>query len=160
IRFPFGGYTWYDLLQVGKPEPHQFAESHRLLAQFITDVKRGYPLDPSRVFLFGFSMGSMMSLSLALSQPNEIRGVVAHSGFIPEEPPVAYRWNEINGTSFFVAHGEFDPVVPVSLGRRSEELLKEHRADYVYREYPIEHSISEDSLADAAEWLALRIDSI
>ena len=85
--YPFqygGGFTWYDLMEVGKPDLTMFAESCHKLNQFFDDVKKGYPVNPSKIFLFGFSMGTMMSYSLALTRPKEISGIVANSGYIPE----------------------------------------------------------------------------
>ncbi|MBI3005132.1 MAG: hypothetical protein HYY49_06900 [Ignavibacteriales bacterium] len=158
FRFPFGGYTWYEVLDVGKPEPKQFAESYDRLVQFLRDIKRGFPIDTTQLFLFGFSMGSMMSYSLALTKPHEIRGVIAHSGYIPEDTHLRFRWDELEKTSFFVAHGTLDPVIPVQFGRRSHELLSKVRTDLTYREYPIGHQISEDSLRDFSAWLSDRLD--
>ena len=46
--FPFahgGGFTWYEIEEVGKPEPKMFAESYRKLTQFLDDVKQQYPVD-------------------------------------------------------------------------------------------------------------------
>ena len=55
-----GGYTWYDVSDIGKdiglPHPQQFEESHSRLVQFILDVKKHYPVNSRRMFLFGFSI--------------------------------------------------------------------------------------------------------
>jgi hypothetical protein len=40
-------------------------------------------------------MGSVMSLALALSRPSEIRGVVAHSGYLPEHPALNFQWERL-----------------------------------------------------------------
>lgn len=159
--FPFenGGYTWYTVLEIGKPEPREFMESYERLVQFLDDIKKQYPVDPGRVFLLGFSMGTMMSFSLALTKPQSIRGVVAHSGYIPEDTGLAFRLNELNDTSFFVAHGLHDPVIPVQFGRRAKEILGSAKADLTYKEYPIGHEISDESLHDLSEWLKTRIGS-
>jgi len=159
--FPFeqGGYTWYTVLEVGKPEPREFKESYERLAQFLEDIKREYPVDSGRVFLLGFSMGTMMSFSLALTKPQSIRGVVAHSGYIPEDTGLVFRMNELADTSFFVAHGLHDPVIPVQFSRRAKEILDSAKADVTYKEYPIGHQISDESLHDISEWLKTQIDS-
>ena len=40
--FPFenGGYTWYTVLEIGKPEPREFMESYERLVQFLDDIKK------------------------------------------------------------------------------------------------------------------------
>ena len=91
--YPFqfgGGYTWYDLEEVGKPEPGMFRESYVKVLKFIEDVRTGYPVDPARIFLGGFSMGTIMSYAVALTHPALIRGVIANSGYVPEETDLRF----------------------------------------------------------------------
>jgi len=159
FAFPMGGYTWYEILQVGKPEEGQFKESYELLRNFLGDIKKQLPVNPNQVYLLGFSMGSMMSYALALTKPTEIKGVVAHSGYIPEETELHYSWNNLRNSSFLVAHGTFDPVIPVQLGRRAKELLSKTEASLTYKEYPIGHNISEESLHDLAAWLQQQLQT-
>jgi phospholipase/carboxylesterase len=153
-----GGYTWFGLQEIGKPDQEQFGEAYRRLNQFIDDVKTGYPIDPGRVFLFGFSMGSIMSFAVALTRPNAVRGIVAHSGYIPESVSLQFAWKQFTGLSVFVAHGIHDPIIPIQKARRSQELLSQTGADLTYKEYPIAHTISEESLADVSFWLQKRLD--
>lgn len=151
--FPFGGYTWYDLQEVGAPDLQQFNESYERLSQFIGDVKQHYPVDPERLFLLGFSMGSVMSFALSLTKPETVKGVIAHSGYVPENTPLTFQWKKLTGVSFFVAHGIHDPVIGVNFGRRAHELLSATEADLTYKEYPIGHQVSEQSLSDFSAWL-------
>jgi phospholipase/carboxylesterase len=153
LVFPYGGYTWYTMAEVGQPDPAEFMESHGRLEQFLNDVRASYPVDPERILLLGFSMGSVMSLGLALTHPADIRGVIAHSGYVPEASPLTFLWDRIGHCRFFVAHGVEDPVIPVRFGRRAKALLTEKGADLMYREYPIGHHVSEESLSDGARWL-------
>lgn len=148
-----GGHTWYDVRDIGTPHAAQFDESYDRLVRFVTDVRDQYPIDPQRLFLLGFSMGSVMSFALSLTRPDLVRGIVAHSGYIPEQTSLRFAWDKLGGRSFFVAHGVNDPVVPVSYGRRAHDLLTPTEADLTYREYAIPHTISEQSLADFSEWL-------
>ena len=64
-----GGYTWYDLREVGSPVLQQFDASYLKLIQFLADMKAGYPVDGERMFLLGFSMGSVVSFAAALTAP-------------------------------------------------------------------------------------------
>jgi phospholipase/carboxylesterase len=155
--YPFpgsGGYTWYDLDGIGNADPEMFRVSYEALSAFVDDIVGHYPVDRSQVFLFGFSMGTMMSFALALTRPELIRGVVANSGYIPDRSGLRFRLNELSGTAFFVAHGEYDPVIPVGMGRKTRDLLQEANAELTYREYLMGHEISQESLSDAAAWLS------
>jgi phospholipase/carboxylesterase len=123
----------------------------------LDDVQQKFSVDSKRIFLFGFSMGAMMSLAVSLSNPDRFKGVVAHSGLLPQDNKLKYRWNDLEGISFFIEHGTQDPIVPVELGRQAHQRLTDAKADVVYREYPIQHSISEESLNDATAWLRQKI---
>jgi phospholipase/carboxylesterase len=154
--FPFsygGGYTWYEMGDIGTPEADSFRTSYDKLNEFIHDALKAYPIDHHRVYLLGFSMGTVMSYALSLSRPELIRGVVANSGYMPEGIDVALHWDQADRLKFFVAHGRFDPVIPIQLGRRAHEMLQATRAHVIYKEYPMAHQISEESLRDGATWL-------
>lgn len=160
--FPFlygGGYTWYEAGEGGVPEPMMFRTSYDRLSLFLHDVIAKYPVDASRLFVLGFSMGAVMSYALALTRPETFRGVIPHSGYIPEGTHLAYRWSDIPSTEFFIAHGTLDPVIPVDASRRARQLLERAGARLVYREYAIGHQICEESLAEISAWLRERLGS-
>lgn len=159
FAFPHGGFFWYEFLKVGTPEPNQFSESYDRLVQFLADASQHYPVDPKKVFLLGFSMGTVMSFALSLTKPDAIAGVGAHSGYIPEGTTLKFHLDQLDGLSFFVAHGVHDPVIPINLGRRAKEILSSTSADLTYKEYPIAHQISEESLNDVSVWLKKRLDT-
>jgi phospholipase/carboxylesterase len=98
-------------------------------------------------------MGSIMSFAVSLTKPQMVRGIVAHSGYIPENTSLQFAWDRLQHLSLFVAHGLDDSVIPVHFGRRAHELLSKTQADLTYKEYPISHSISEQSLSDLSDWL-------
>ncbi|MEX0602514.1 MAG: alpha/beta fold hydrolase [Bacteroidota bacterium] len=153
FEFSFGGFAWYEIREVGAPVSGEFDESYDRLVTFLGDVKKHYPVDPKRVYVLGFSMGAVMSHALALTLPGEVRGIVAHSGYVPEQTSLTFHWDNLAGTRFFVAHGIHDPVIPVHFGRRAKELLSSAKADLTYKEYPIPHTMSEESLTDFTSWL-------
>lgn len=158
FSFQWGdGFTWYDILEIGSPEPGMFAESYNRLSTFLDDVRKGYPVDPGRFFLLGFSMGTIMSYSIALTKPSTITGVVANSGYIPEDADLRFAWEELEGRAFFISHGTGDPIIPVSFARRAKELLLPTNALVTYREYIMGHQISDESLGDALNWMADRL---
>lgn len=151
--FAYGGWTWYDLQEIGYPDHSKFSDSYERLVRFIADFKAQYPVDPKRLFLLGFSMGAVMAYAYALTRPEEVRGVIAHSGYVPENELQDFKRSGLNGTSYFVAHGTEDPVIPVSFARRARLLLEGTGAELSYKEYPIPHTMSEESIGDFSAWL-------
>jgi phospholipase/carboxylesterase len=156
-KFPFGGYTWFDLDDTGTVNIDQLIISRDSIFQCLDDIQHKYPVDPARIFLFGFSMGAMMSLAVSLSNPKRFKGIIAHSGLLPQDERLSYQWDDLADTSFFIAHGQYDLIVPVELGRLVYSRLMDAKANVLFREYSIQHTISEESLSDAATWLQQRI---
>jgi phospholipase/carboxylesterase len=162
-RAPFafalgGGHTWYDLEEIGRPDRAMFMESYGKLKKFLAEAGEAYGLDPARTFCCGFSMGSIMAFAIALTEPDLFAGVMANSGYIPEDAGMEFRWEGVKGKPFFIGHGIYDPVIPYSYSRRAKELLESHSAIVTHREYDMGHQINEESLNDMIAWLTPRLD--
>jgi len=156
-RFPYGGYTWFDLDDQGTVNIDQLLSSRDSFLLWLDDFQKKYPVDSNRLFLFGFSMGAMMSLVISLSNPKQFKGIIVHSGMLPQNEQLSYQWNDLRGLSFFIAHGSEDPIVPVELGREAHRKLTQANANALYHEYPIQHTISDESLSDISTWLQQQI---
>ncbi len=165
VRAPFhfeygGGYTWYDILELGKPKHDMFKSSYDLLLQFIDEALAKYPIDPKRLHLFGFSMGTVMAYALALTRPELFAGIVANSGYLAEDTHLKYRWNEIAGKDILITHGRLDDIIPVAASKRAFELFVKAEARAAYKEYEVAHQLSDRCAADIAVWLKERLDSL
>ena len=155
------GWAWYGLPSVGQPDRETFLASLAVLKEFVRGLPGAYGIDPERLYLMGFSQGAIIGSVLAMEIADKIRGVVMHSGYVPqafENMNLEITPEGLKGKPFFVAHGKYDDVLPVALGRDSYEYLQEAEAEVVYQEYPIGHSISEESLYDFSEWLTRELD--
>ena len=153
-----GGYEWYRLEGVGVPQQATFDAALERLSRFITGASTAYPIDPARLFLMGFSQGSMMSYSFALTQPGRVAGVVAQSGYIPLSSGLKVDEAGLKGKPFIVTHGAADPIIPVQWGRDARDYLARVGADVEYHEYPLGHSVSEESLTAIAAWMQQRLE--
>ncbi len=159
FRFQWGpGYAWYDIEEVGKPDRDKFPQSREMIKELIDSLQREKKGVKNKTFLLGFSMGSVMACAVSLAYPEIVKGVVAHSGYIAEGDNTNYNWNDAKKVEYFIAHGAADPVIPVHFGKRAEELMRQHDMNFNYKEYPIAHQISEESLRDFSQWLKDRIE--
>jgi phospholipase/carboxylesterase len=163
--FPYGwgGYAWFEIqwLPDGIAIDRAQAERSRdLLVRFVGEAAAAYGADPARVYLMGFSQGAMMSGWVALTQPELVAGVVLMSGRIPEELRQQLADPEqLAGKPFLVVHGTRDEVLPIENGRASRDLLQRLPVELTYREYPMGHEVSAQSLADVVAWLSARLQS-
>jgi len=157
IPFESGGYTYFQLNDDGTAEPTMFLESYHKLLNFVDGVGSLPNVDAGKIYLLGFSMGTIMSYALSLTQPAKFAGVIAQSGFVREHPDLVFQWKHLEGCPFMITHGTQDPVIPVSLARKTRELFAKSNADFVYNEYPMGHEISGESLGDVAVWLKKKL---
>jgi phospholipase/carboxylesterase len=137
LALPPGGAHWYVVPRVGFPDPQTFVEGFGALTEWFDAL----PYSADRIVLGGFSQGAVMSYALGLGAGRpRTHGLIALSGFIPTvdgwEPDLASPFQPIA-----IAHGTYDPVIPVEFGREARATLEGAGADVWYRESPIEHSI-------------------
>jgi phospholipase/carboxylesterase len=157
--YALGGAAWHELTDFGKltPEAGSFRQSFDRLADFLRQAKERYPIDPGRLYLLGFSMGGAMSLASVLNRPEEFAGLVGLSGYLPDGIDVELHWGAVAGFPCFIGHGVHDPLVPVERGREIRDRLAGAGAELTYREYPMEHGISDETLRDVIAWLEARL---
>ncbi|MFS8924834.1 alpha/beta fold hydrolase [Synechococcus sp. B60.1] len=157
-----GGFAWFEMAWtpeglVGDPE--QARRSRELLSHFLDQGIPSLGLDPAQVYLLGFSQGAIMSLYLALTQPEKLAGVVAISGRLsPEILAEAVEPARLQHLSILVVHGTADAVLPVAFGRQIRDYFASLPLSFTYREYAMGHEVSPESLRDIQGWLQSQLD--
>ena len=58
-----------------------------------------------------------------------------------------------------MAHGRFDPVVPLALGEQSRDLLTDAGYRVEWHDYPMAHAVCADEIDDISRWLGARYAS-
>jgi thioredoxin 1 len=113
-----------------------------------------HDLKREEMIVGGFSMGAAMSLAFTFRPSERPRpaGDLVMSGFLPGEAVDMLDWH---GTlpPVLMQHGTHDPVVPIERARETSRVMKEHDVPLVFREYPMEHNVTPDSVRDAKDWL-------
>jgi phospholipase/carboxylesterase len=155
------GYSWFDIDWSEVPpliDFQQVVASRGAILRFVEEAALAYGADPSRVWLVGFSQGGSMATACAFSRPEVLRGIVSHSGRITRRAVPALPAPALSGFPVLWQHGRADPVVPIAFGHEARTLLGALGLRLDYREYPIGHEISEESLRDLCGWLTRQID--
>jgi phospholipase/carboxylesterase len=150
--------AWYDILQLGGgPEDEAgIRESQgRIEALIAKEVKRGIP--HNKIVLAGFSQGGAIVLQTALRQRERLAGVMALSTYLPLAGKLAAERQAINNDlPILMAHGSYDPMIPMARAQQSREALKALGYAVEWREYPMPHSVCPEEITDIAAFL-LRI---
>jgi len=154
----WGGYHWYDLIEMGTPDPVTYARGLAALQRFVAEVLATFPVAADRLFLLGFSQGAMMTGSLLMTQPDTVAGAVMLSGYLPLEQGLPVNTERLAGKPVFVGHGTADQVLPIRHGRETRAYLQSARADLSYHEYAMAHQIGPRERQDVAVWLSEHLE--
>lgn len=147
------GFAYFTIQGYGKPHREVFDEGINKLTNFIDYASEKYPLDSNNLYLLGFSQGAIVSMTLALTLGNKIKGVVALSGYIPMFVKEEYNINPGNNLSVFISHGEFDQVLPYEWGKENVDYFTKLGIPVTFKTYPEGHTVSEKNLLDFQSWI-------
>jgi phospholipase/carboxylesterase len=154
--------AWYDIRAMdiaASPDVEGIEASAQQLAALVDEeIARG--IAPERIVVAGFSQGGAVALHAALTRSLPVAGVIALSTYLPIPADVdAARAAGNVDKPIFLAHGTFDPVVPVALGEQAMRQLKGAGFDVEWHTYAMPHAVSPGEIGDIREWLLRLIGS-
>ena len=97
----------------------------------LSSLEKRANVDPKRIGLLGFSLGSYLSLSLA-GHDRRVSAVVEYFGGLPD----FFSRNLKRFPPTLILHGEDDRIVSVAEAHRIERLLTERKFPFEIRLYP------------------------
>ena len=162
VRAPYDlqpyGHAWYaihfDADENKFSDNVQAKQSVEIIASFIDEIVKQYPIDTENVTLIGFSQGAILSYATALTYPEKVTKVVALSGYFNQEIlPEVIDTKAISHLKFFVSHGSVDQVIPIERARKAKPALENLGLEVEYQEYPIGHGVSPKNFFDFKNWL-------
>lgn len=148
--------AWYDIRSLdtkGRADLEGVRESSALLEGLIlSEIERG--IEASKIVVAGFSQGGAIAIHTALQTSHRIAGLMALSTYmaIPDAAENAPCRKDL---PIFMAHGSHDPVLPMQLGRDSADRLLESGYSVEWHEYPMEHAVCPQEIADISSWLSV-----
>ncbi|MEH6512792.1 alpha/beta hydrolase [Maribacter arcticus] len=156
------GYAWYAInfdAEKGKwSDDDQAIESREKIISFIDEACSTYGLDDQNVNLLGFSQGTILSYSVALSYPEKIKNIIALSGYINEKIlKDSYAESNFENLNFYCSHGDMDQVIPVEWARKAPNFLKMLGIKHVYEEFPAGHGVLPQNFYSFKKWLSNKI---
>jgi phospholipase/carboxylesterase len=111
----------------------------------------------AKIVLAGFSQGGAIVLQTALRYPERLAGVLALSTYLPLHATLeAERSAESKDVPIFMAHGQYDDLIPVSRADQSRQALERLGYKVQWKTYPMPHSVCPQEIADIGAFL-LRI---
>ena len=157
LRGPYqirpGGYSW-----VNGNTADELDTARRKVIECIDQVADSTGADRGRVYLAGFSQGAMLTLAIALTEPEKIAGAAVLSGRLA----AAVRDNHaaperLRGFPILVTHGTDDQQIPVRSAHDIRQALKPMGVAVDYHEFDSGHFISDFNVGVLDQWLRRRL---
>ncbi len=160
------GAAWYGRSDEGPIDPATFLASLAAIDTTIDQACAENQFDRSEAVVIGFSQGGAMALASSLRSAGGPRpaAVACLSGRLQRMDGLSYAFDDEQAPAdaksslpdILVHHGTLDPVVSVDDGRAIRDTLSASGVEHIYREYPMQHEISPQSVYDLRDWLAER----
>lgn len=124
----------------------------RISALVEREERRG--VAPECIVLAGFSQGGAIALQTGLRYPRRLAGVMALSTYLPLAESLPGEASTANRkTPIFMAHGIYDPVIPIVMGAGSMTFLTGLGYAVEWHQYPMPHSVCPEEIRDIGAWL-------
>jgi phospholipase/carboxylesterase len=151
--------AWYDVSfgdlegRSRRPDAAGIHESQESITALL-ERETGRGIAAGRIVLAGFSQGGAIALHTGLRHPDRLAGVMALSTYLPLADSLPLEAAPANkATPLFMAHGLFDPVVPLVMGAGSMTFLSGLGYGVEWRQYPMQHSVCAEEIRDIGAWL-------
>ena len=148
--------AWYDVTSFSdldgydvKGLQHSMAGVHALI-----DEQIALGMSADRIVLLGFSQGGMVASLSALAYPKPLAALVALSTYL--QPPMDFEPVDCAAKRqmpIFLAHGTWDPVLPVTLGEWARQQFQAWGYQVDWQTYPMGHDICPDEISAISQLL-------
>ena len=117
LKAPYGlnphGNAWYaihfDNVDGKWSDDNQAINSRDKVVRVINEIIEKYPVDKNNITLLGFSQGTILGLSIALSYPKKIKNIIGLSGYVNEGIlKEDYHKNDFKNLNIYSSHGTLD----------------------------------------------------
>ncbi len=152
-----GRYSWYPLEKNGKERIYDITEvlsSSKKLGDYILQLIHKNKVHPDKIMLGGFSQGGIMTLTVALTQPDLITAALCLSGqLLPELSNRIAKDRSLQQVKYFISHGTEDTVLPISNMKETAAMLESKGIQVESHWYPVAHTMSQQNYRDMIAWL-------
>ncbi len=162
LSLGFGSYAWYTIHF--NEDSSNFSDipeakaALKKIAAFLEEIKELYPVNRKKVFLLGFSQGTILSIAFALNNPDQLQHVIALSGYVNQKLlEDDFEKKDHSNLDFFVSHGTADQIIPVDWARKTPGFLENLKIKYEYHEYPVGHGVAPQNFFVLKKWIEKRL---
>jgi len=152
---------WYDILSLTRADQQDEAGilASAAAVQELIEAQADAGIPRQRIVLAGFSQGGAIALHTGLRQREALAGILALSTYLPLHTRILGELTAAGrATPILMCHGLYDNVLPVALGSSSRDGLRQLGCAVEWRDYPVQHQVCPEEIADIATWLKGRLE--
>lgn len=152
--------AWYDIKTLSlqdRADMEGVEQSTKMVRELLeSEIAAGIPTE--RVILAGFSQGGVIAYHLGLRFEKKLAGMINLSTYMCDPDMQAQGWHGVNKeTPIFCAHGSYDEMVPMALGKAAFDNLVKHDYQATWEHYPMQHNVCLEQLEDISTWIQARL---
>jgi len=157
-------FAWYRLspFDITQPNLEDIRRGTERLGRTIEEIIASANADARQVYLMGADQGAAMAVSVLLSYPRLVTGVMAFAATKWEDMRYSVvERDALKEKPVFLAYGAHDTVLPLQVARQVRGFCLEYGMEVTYREYSnVGHTLNRRVLADMLSWMAERAERV
>ena len=156
---PYGDntYAWYNFQTQSRSDMVNSRNYlYGLMRVFSTVGEKPGHVRP--IIMTGFSQGGVMSLEAGLNYKGKVEAIVCMSGYMwyPDQT-LAHPFAPLT-IPILMVHGTYDMVVTEDWTQKTVKALKQAGYGPIFKEFPMGHGITRESLAEVTQFLKKVLD--
>jgi phospholipase/carboxylesterase len=148
--------AWYDIVSLEgvRREDDAGVRASQASVDALIARERSRDVPAARIVLAGFSQGGAIALQTGLRHAERLAGIMALSTYLPLAATLAAEASAANrDVPIFMAHGQYDALIPIERAAISREALRKGGYDVEWHDYAMEHAVCREEIDDIAAWL-------
>ena len=125
---------------------------HNFALQLIEKLAKDELIDEKQIYLFGFSQACALNFRFALTNPEQVSGVIGVCGGIPSDLDANTVYRKLNAEVLYL-YGDTDEFYPLEKFQNFEKKLKDILPNFQSKCYAAKHEITDEMRKDMRAWL-------
>ncbi len=148
--------AWYDISDINLRNADRVSiEQSNQTVQALVESQIEAGIDSKKIVVAGFSQGGAIALHAGTRCPHQLAGIMGLSCYLLDKDNHTKERRAINQqTPIWMAHGEYDPMVPYQLGKSGAQFLSDQGHHVTFVSYPIGHEVSMPEITALSRWLS------
>lgn len=115
---------------------------HKFILDVIDKLDREGKIDPSQVYLYGFSQSCALNFRFGFTFPEALKGIVGVCGGIPGDIDTSAIYKPTQAATLYI-YGDADEFYPIERFKEFDKKLSERLTNYRSKQFAVKHEITD-----------------